>query len=201
MTQADSNEHDMSSASDTRTGGSGRERTIILALLVALVALGGGMYVWRASAVRAVQDKLSQAETQQAQARSQLVDQAKQLNAQSSAESLRRFCTPLAWAIRREVIANNLDQVDQYFTELVRVPGMQSALLATPDAKITVASDRKQLTRDFSSLYPAQYLQGDAIRVEQAANGNLLAIVPIMGLNQHLATVVLEYTPAAYALH
>jgi uncharacterized protein HemX len=99
MTQADSNEHDTSSASDTHGGGSGRERKAILVLLVALVLLGGGMYLWKASAVRAVQDKLSQAETQQAQARTQLVDEAKQLNAQSSAESLRRFCMPLAWAI------------------------------------------------------------------------------------------------------
>ncbi len=95
---------------------------------------------------------------------------------------------------------SNLDQVDQYFTELVRIEGFLLAVLATPDDKVVVASDRKNLTAVFSSLYPAQYLQAKAVQVERAADGNLRAIVPIMGLNQHLGTVALEFTPPAYTL-
>ena len=97
-------------------------------------------------------------------------------------------------------MASNLDKVDQYFSELVRIEGFQSAVLAAPDDKVVVASDRKNLATVFSSLYPARYLQAREVQVERAANGNLRAIVPIMGLNQHLGTVVLEFTPPAYTL-
>ena len=176
------------------------ERKLILGLAGALVVVAIAMFGWKAAAVKAVEERMAQAEVQHKQARAQLLDKAHQADAQRSLESLRRFSTPFAWAVRREVMANNLDQVDQYFTELVQQPGFQSAVMAKPDGQIVVASDRKRLAENFSSLYPAAYLQAADIRVEPADNGVLRAIIPIMGLNQHLSTVVLEYTPPAYAL-
>jgi hypothetical protein len=175
-------------------------RKIQLGLAAALVVVAVGMYAWKVSAVGVVEDKLVQAEAQHTQARSQLIEQARQLDARQTEVALRQFSTPFSWAIRREVMASNLDQVDQYFTELVKLQGFQSAVLAQPDDKVIVASDRKQLAATFSSLYPAQYLQASEIRIEHAANGNLRAIIPILGLNQQLGTVVLEYAPPAYTL-
>jgi hypothetical protein len=175
-------------------------RKIMLGLAAALVLVAVAMYGWKFAAVSALEDKLAQAEAQNSQARSQLVEQARQLDARSSEQALSRFSIPFAWAVRREVMAANLDQVDQYFAELVQMKVFKSAVLADPNGKILVASDRKQLAAAFSSLYPAQYLQASAIKVESAGNGALRAIIPIMGLNQHLATVVLEYTPPAYTL-
>ncbi len=174
------------------------ERKITLGLAAALVLVALAMYGWKVAAVGSVESKLAEADAQQAQAHAALIEQAKQLDASRGQNALSRFCVPLAWAIRRELIANNLDQVDQYFTELVALPGMSSTLLAGPDGKILVASDRKKLTASFSSLYPPEYLQASQIKVVSASNGGLIAVVPIMGLNQRLATLVLEYTPPAY---
>jgi hypothetical protein len=101
-----------------------------------------------------------------------------------------------AWTL----MAGNLDQVDQYFTGLMQIGGFESAVLAQPDGEVVVASDRKRLTQPFSSLYPAQYLQDRAVRIERAANGTLRAIVPVMGLNQHLGTMVVEYLSPAFIL-
>lgn len=168
-------------------------RKVQLGLATALVVVALGMYGWKVAAVGAV-------ERQAAEARSQLLEQVRQHDVQRTEAALRRFSTPLAWAIRREVMASNLDQVDQYFVDLVKVEGFQSAVLAMPDGKITVASDRKLLAVDFSTLYPAQYLQASDIRIEPAADGKLRAIIPIMGLNQHLSTLVLEYAPPPFAL-
>ena len=177
------------------------ERKLVLALGVAVVLVIAGMYAWKSAAVSAVNEKLDQVQVEQARARTQLVEQARQLVDRRSLEEMQRFCIPLAWAVRREVMANNLDQVDQYFTELVQQPGFKSAVLAKPDGKIVVASDRKHLADAFSSLYPAEYLQASDIKVEQTPGGNLRAIIPIMGLNQHLGTVVLEYASPAFTLH
>ncbi len=176
------------------------QRKIMLILVGILLFVAAAMHGWRVVAVTSLENKLAAAESKQLQARDQLIEQARQLDARDSEESLRRFSVPVAWVIRRELMAANLDQVDQYFTDLVQRRGFQVALLANPDGKVLVASDRKKLADAFSSLYPAQYLEASEIKVERGANGNLLAIIPILGLNQQLGTVVLEYTPPAYTL-
>lgn len=168
-------------------------RKIQLGLVAALVVVAMGMYGWKASAVSAV-------EAQSAAARSQLLDQVRQQDKLRNEEALRRFSTPLAWAIRREVMAGNLDQVDQYFVDLVRLQGFQSAVLANPEGKITVASDRKLLAVGFSTLYPAQYLQASDIQIEPTTDGKLRSIIPIMGLSQRLGTLVLEFVPPPLGL-
>lgn len=168
-------------------------RKVQLGLAAALVVVAVGMYGWKAAAVGAV-------EKQAAEARSQLLEQVRQHDVQRTEAALRRFSIPLAWSIRREVMAGNLDQVDQYFVDLVQLEGFQSAVLAMPDGKITVASDRKLLAVAFSTLYPAQYLQAGDIQIEHAVDGKLRAIIPIMGLSQHLSTLVLEFaSPPPFA--
>ncbi len=176
------------------------QRKIMLGLVIALLLVAAVMYGWRAVSISALEGKLAEAEARQAQARAGLIQEAGRIDAGKSEEALRRFSIPVAWVIRREAMAGNLDQIDQYFTDLVQMPGMQAAVLAKPDGKILVASDRKKLADPFASLYPAEYLQASEIRVDRAANGNLRAIIPILGLNQQLATLVLEYTPPAYPL-
>ncbi len=186
--------------SQIKPSGMGANRKIQLGLVAALIAVAAGMYGWKWTAVNVVEDRLTQVEAQQIQARAQLIEQAGQLNASRTAETLRQFSIPLGWAIRRELMAGNLDQVDQYFTGLMQIGGFESAVLAQPDGKVVVASDRKRLTQPFSSLYPAQYLQDRATRIERAADGTLRAIIPVMGLNQHLGTMVVEYMPPPFAL-
>lgn len=176
------------------TDGLDANRKIMLVLGAALVLVAAGMYVWKAAAVSALENKL-------AQTRTELIEQASQLDARRSEEDLRLFSTPLSWAIRRELMASNLDQIDQYFTDLVQLKGFESAVLANVDGKVVVASDRKKLAETFSSLYPGSaYLQAKEIRVERTANGGLRSIIPIMGLNQQLGTLVLEYAAPAYPM-
>lgn len=183
-----------------KTRGMDGNRKIMLALVGALVLVAAIMHGWRVVSVGSLENKLAAAEARQLQARDQLIEQARQLDARQEEASLRRFSVPVAWVIRREAMANNLEQVDQYFTDLVKIPGFQATTFASPEGKVLVASDRKKLAEPFAKLYPAHYLQASEIKVERAANGNLLAIIPIMGLNQQLGSVVLEYTPPAYSL-
>ena len=183
-----------------KPAGMDTQRKIMLGLAAALVLVALGMYGWKVAAVSAVESRLAEVESRLADERGQLIEQARRLDAAQVEDALRRFSVPLAWVIRREAIAGNLDQIDQYFTDLVRLQGFQSALLAQTDGKVLVASDRKKLAEAFSAIYPAEYLQAAEIRVDRAASGNLRAIIPILGLNQHLGTLVLEFTPPAYSL-
>lgn len=175
-------------------------KKIMLGLAVAMVVVVIGMFIWKSSAVSVVESKLVEVQAQEAQARADLIERVRQQNALQEVESLKRFSVPLAWAIRRELMASNLDQIDQYLTELVQMPAFQSAVLASPDDKVIVASDRKKLAEAFSAIYPGEYLQAKEVKVEPAANGGLWAIIPIMGLNQQLGTLVVEFSSPASTL-
>lgn len=190
MEEIKSNEMD-----DDKPKGMSGERKIMLGLVAALLIVAAYMYGWKVSAVDAVERKLSQVETEQAESRDKLIKEATQLNDRRAEDTLRLFSIPFAWAIRRELMTGNLDRVDQYFGELVQIKGFRSAILARPDGKIIVASDRKKLVETFSSLYPAANLDSTQITLEKGENGKFRAMIPILGLNKHLGMVVLEYVP------
>ncbi len=183
-----------------QTSGLDGNKKIMLGLAVTLVVVVAVMYFWKTAAVSAVESKLVEVQTQSVQERTELIERARQLDARDDVESLKRLSTPLAWAIRRELMASNLDQVDQYLSELVQMPGFESAVLANPEDKVMVATDRKNLAEPFSTLYPAQYLQAKEVRIAPASAGSLRAIIPVMGLNQQLGTLVVEYTSPAFPL-
>lgn len=176
------------------------ERKVMLGLVIALVAVAAYMYGWKVAAVDTVEKKLAQAEAQQAEAHAQQIKQIKQLDEARAEEALRLFSIPLAWAIRRELMVGNLNQVDQYFGQLVQIRGFKSAVLARPDGKVIVASDRKKLVETFSGLYPGVNLDSNEIMLERVGNGIFRAIIPIFGLNKHLGMVVVEYLPPASPL-
>ena len=89
---------------DDKPKGMSGERKIMLGLVAALLIVAVYMYGWKVSAVDAVENKLSQVETEQAEPRHNLVNEAKQLNDRRAEDTLRLFSIPFAWAIRRELM-------------------------------------------------------------------------------------------------
>ena len=160
-----------------------------LLIVVALIgaAIIGWLAVSKGMAVR-------QAEQAAAAQRAAWVTEIEAREADMQKQSLQTFAIPLAWAIRRELMAGNLDQVDQYASELVKQTGFEEVVVAKADGVVAVASDRKNIGIPFDSLYPARYLTADQIDVEETSPGRWQVFVPIMGLNARLGTVAIDYT-------
>jgi hypothetical protein len=113
-----------------------------------------------------------------------------------SEASLREFGMVLAWAVRGEMIRNNLGQVDQFFTEIVKLPGTERALLAGADGRVAVATDRRHLGVEASTLVPPEALVLPQVTVRSEADGTVLLVVPVMGLNDRIGTVFVTRRPA-----
>ncbi|MFP5381584.1 MAG: hypothetical protein ACLGG4_04905 [Gammaproteobacteria bacterium] len=111
-------------------------------------------------------------------------------------ESRRQFGLALAWAVRSEMIRNNLDQVDQFFTEIVRLPNTERAVLAGTDGKILVSTDRRHVGADAAALVGAEALQQGQVSVRAAQDGARDLVIPVMGLNSRLGTVIVTSRPA-----
>lgn len=110
-----------------------------------------------------------------------------------SEEALKLFGTALGWTIRSAMMRENRDEIDQYFTELVKRDRVRLALLAGPDGKVLVASDRNFQDSAFSQHFPAALLQEPAVAIHRGEGQLRRLVVPVHGLSQQLGTVLLVY--------
>lgn len=194
--------NDFSANASSSTGVMAKLAAVKLPLWVslALVILWAISFGWQSLAQKRLEAKLDTdraAMTAQADTdRQALLGQLRTRAQEASAASLREFGTALAWAVRGEMIRNNLDQVDQFFTEIVKLPGTERALLAGVDGKVVVSTDRRHLGVEARTVVPPEALALPQVTVRSEADGTLLLVVPVMGLNDRLGTVFVSRQPA-----
>jgi hypothetical protein len=128
--------------------------------------------------------------------REALVVAAKAAASAQAAGFLRMSALPLSWAVRRELQEKDFREIAMYFQQLVGLAGVRRVALVLPDGRIKVASDQKIEGRPAPEVFPDAALENDAPAVRPAGASGLEAVVPIMGLNSRLATLVVDYEPA-----
>ncbi|MDO9465682.1 MAG: hypothetical protein Q7J36_00120 [Thiobacillus sp.] len=111
-------------------------------------------------------------------------------------EARRQFGMALAWAVRGEMIRSNLDQVDQFFGEIVKLPNTERVLLVGSDGTVQVSTDRLHLGAQAATLVAPEALLLPEITVRSEADGTRLLVIPVMGLNTRLGTVIVTHRQA-----
>lgn len=144
------------------------------------------LVVWNRYALHSL-DQAAQAErVQMTQA------QAKALDTQGR-EILRLAALPLGWAVRAEMLKDNLQQVDDYFRRFVRERGVESIVLVDRTGKVAVATDRKLEGQAASGLVSAGLLEAIEPTFEERPPAIRLA-VPVMGFDSRVGVLILDYT-------
>ncbi len=193
---AESSEFSSTTAQQTRMGRFSKTRLplwVTLVVVVILLAVLG----WQRIAMNRANTHLAaerQALSSQFQAnRSTLEAELKAKVEANADEAKRQFGIALAWAVRGEMIRNNLDQVDQFFNEIVKLPHTERVLLADDTGKVRVSTDRRYLGVELSTLVPVEATLPKEVAVRAGPNATRLLVIPIMGLNSRLGTVVVSY--------
>ncbi len=157
------------------------------------------VFIWKQIAVNQAESQLEKGQAQLAQ---QLEDKSKELvtKAREYADTQykkeeERFGQVLAWAVRGELIRNNLDQIDQYLTELVKTKDTERVVLISDEGKLLVSTDKRLESEEASSLYPQEILGLQTITIKSDVGNRKLLVVPVMGLNKRLATIIISYNP------
>jgi hypothetical protein len=171
--------------------------SLVLLLVVALI------FAWKQVALGRMESRFEEEKQQLTQqyetGKSTLMRQAGAALSKNSEAAHRLFGNALAWAIRGELIRNNLDQIDQYFSELVKVERIHLVALASQEGKVLVASDKKLQNAEFGQIFPAELLNETQVSIHPQGEDRLL-VLPVMGLNTRLGTAVLRYTPETLSL-
>ncbi len=167
--------------------------------LLAFVAVLLLMFIWKQIAVNQADSHLEKGQTQLAQQleleRNDLMKKAREYADTQYKNEEERFGQVLAWAVRGELLRNNLDQIDQYLTELVKTKDTERVVLISEEGKLLVSTDKRLEDEAAAKTYPKEVLNQRKVTMTSDSKGRKMLVVPVMGLNSRLGTVVITYNP------
>lgn len=152
---------------------------LILALL--------GTWIWMDFSQRAMRRR---AEARQ----SESVERARHALAGQTAELLRLAALPLSWAVRTELIEDNIDQVDDYFRRFVKERHVTRVLLVDPEGMIRLSSDKKFEGRRADEILPRSLVRAEELVVTPDLDGDIVVSAPVVGYGSRLGTLVVAYS-------
>ncbi|MDT8364528.1 MAG: hypothetical protein RQ714_07780 [Nitrosomonas sp.] len=157
------------------------------------------VFIWKQIAVNQAESRLEKGQSQIAQQleleRDDLMKKAREYADRQYKNEEERFGTVLAWAVRSELLRNNLDQIDQYLNELVKTKDTERVVLISEEGKLLVSTDKRLEDKAAASVYPKEVLNQRKVTMTSDDKGRKMLVVPVMGLNSRLGTVVISYNP------
>lgn len=104
--------------------------------------------------------------------------------------SKERMSKVFSWSVRSELIRENVEQVAVLINNYVQEDGVTNVKLINPSSKMVVLSTNK---RDENRVFEfPELLNLNQLEVYQTEE-TLMHLIPIMGLNQRMAILVVEY--------
>lgn len=156
----------------------------------ALVGLIVVVVVWKFIAVSKVESDMAKKLENE---RVMIKQQAREYADTQYAREEERFGQVLSWAVRGELIRNNLDQIDQYLSEIVKMKDTERVVLINEEGELLVSTDKRLQETKGIELFPKEILNLQKITIKSDVDGRKILVIPVMGLNKKIATVVVSY--------
>ena len=157
---------------------------------VMLVGVIVVIFVWKTIAVSKVESDMAKKLENE---RVLITQQAREYADLQYTKEEERFGQVLSWAVRGELIRHNIDQIDQYLNEIVKMKDTERVVLIGDDGQLLVSTDKRLEETKGVELYPKEILDLQKITIKSDVDGKKILVVPVMGLNKKIATVVVSY--------
>lgn len=157
---------------------------------VMLVGVIVVIFVWKTIAVSKVESDMAKKLEGE---RVLITQQAREYADQQYTKEEERFGQVLSWAVRGELIRHNIDQIDQYLSEIVKMKDTERVVLIGEDGQLLVSTDKRLEETKGVELFPKEILNLQKVTVKSDVDGKKILVVPVMGLNKKIATVVVSY--------
>jgi hypothetical protein len=156
---------------------------VLIGLIIVVIA-------WKMIAVSKVESDMAKKLESE---RTIITQQAREYADQQYVKEEERFGQVLSWAVRGELIRNNIDQIDQYLSEIVRMKDTERVVLIGEDGQLLVSTDKRLEETKGTEIFPKEILNLQKISVKSDVGGKKILVVPVMGLNKKIATLVVSY--------
>jgi hypothetical protein len=163
----------------------GKQLLVAILTIIALVAI---LWIWKTMQVNRL--KKEQAERVQ-----ELKQQTKTMLANSEQYYLGLLAKPYVWAVRTEMMRGNLEQVNLYANDMVKEKNFRSISIADNKGVILSSTNKKLEGQNLTVLGNSINISTNNTVVDQVNDSLLLLASPIMGFNDRLGTLIINYTP------
>lgn len=113
----------------------GNKMMLIVGLVATVLIIG--IWIWKST-------QLSAVKKQSATAMQQLKDQMTNQIQYSEKLYLKSIAKPFIWAIRSEMLKNNISQVNLYANEMVKEKNFQKVLVANDKGMVILSTNKKE---------------------------------------------------------
>lgn len=162
-----------------------RRNWIIYTLLV--LALGAVGYFW-ISKTSALKKQAKVFEEQKVA----IIEQAEKSLQSTVQQHLEMMMKTFVWAVRGEMTRDNLEQVDQYFKQLVKTESIREITLVDKTGKILISTNKKNEGSTLPEEYAEQALRSEEVSIIDQTDKQIVS-APVMSLDSRLGTLVLTY--------
>ncbi len=167
-----------------------KPRQIIMIILVALVILLPLSMYWFMSL------EISKLETRQKLETDSLRSQSALEISQNNENNLKTVARVFSWAVRAEMMRENMEQVNQIMTELVKIKPYQQVVLISNDGVVLLSTDKKYEKKAYTEQFYQQIAGSDQVDLKVQTSGELLVSAPVFGIDNRLGSIVITYKPA-----
>ncbi len=161
--------------------------TILLITCLIATGLIIGLWIWKSV-------QLSNIRKQSATEMQLLKDEVAKQIRQSEELHLKSIAKPLVWAVRSEMLKNNISQVNLYANELVKEKNFQKIVVTNDKGVVIISTNKKEEGKEFISTGKVDYLKTDTTSVANINDSLLIMSSPVMGFNNRLGTIIVTYT-------
>jgi len=148
------------------------------------------IFAWKLIAVSKVESDMAKKLENE---RVVIIQQAREYADQQYIKEEERFGQVLSWAVRGELIRNNIEQIDQYLSEIVKMKDTERVVLIGDDGQLLVSTDKRLEETKGAEIFPKEILSLQKITIKSDVDGKKILVVPVMGLNKKIATVIVSY--------
>jgi hypothetical protein len=160
--------------------------SIIIIVLMIIIPLF--VYLWKQSEIKNLKEKYDKDIAGITAKANSTIDE----NNKKNIEQLTRV---FSWAVRSEMLRNNMEQVDNYMTDLVKTADLNNISAVKTDGIVVLSTDKKFE----GNIYPGP-IANELAQINQTVsrtgeNGDIISICPIMGIDNRIGTLIITYTP------
>jgi hypothetical protein len=162
-----------------------RPEMLVLVAVAAWAATVLAMYSWRLGSVLRLRRRARRTEDALFERLQRQVDAAWD-------EAIELAAVTTEWAVRAELVRDDFEDVQEYMQRLVKRPRLRRAFVAKRDGTVIGAGDRTQRGKAIQALVPAFPSESSSVQKVPVGGSGMLLVVPVMGLESRLGTLVIE---------
>ncbi|GJM35377.1 MAG: hypothetical protein DHS20C18_43780 [Saprospiraceae bacterium] len=134
-----------------------------------------------------------------AEEKTAFLEQAQQAVNTNTQKQLDIMMKTFVWAVRGEMTRGNMEQVNQYFKQLVKTDNIKEITLVDKTGKILISTNKKNEGSQLANEYSETVLKSEEVNVIDKADKKIV-VAPVMDLDSRMGSLMIIYQPDRFTL-